>query len=153
MTAAVLAGCSAKPAPAPAPAPAARPAPAEAPPALPAEPAASDWPDRPLTPGDWTYSSAAGGSEARFGGGFSLRCDSARRSLTLAREGAGGPLRVRTTYGERSLAPGQALPAADPLFDEMAFSRGRFAVEAEGLDPLIVPAWAEPGRVVEDCRG
>jgi hypothetical protein len=122
-------------------------------PSLPPPPAAPDWPDRPLTPGEWSYASEAGGSEARFGGGFSLRCDSGRRNLTVAREGANGELRVRTTYGERTLAPGQALPAADPLLDEMAFSRGRFAVEAQGLDPLIVPAWAEPGRVVEDCRG
>ena len=55
-----------------------------------------------------------------------------------------------TTYGRRALAA--ELPSDDPLLDEMAFSRGRFTVEAEGLEPLILPAWPEPARVVDDCR-
>jgi hypothetical protein len=152
IAAALLAGCAARPKPAPSPAPVARPAPAppvaEAPAGAPA-----DWPDRPLSPGDWTYAGHPGGSEARYGAALRLRCDSGRRSLTILRAGAGGALRVRTTYGERSIAAGAALAAGDPLLDEMAFSRGRFAVEADGLEPLIVPAWAEPARVVEDCRG
>jgi hypothetical protein len=35
----------------------------------------------------------------------------------------------------------------------MAFSRGRFMVEAQGMATLVLPAWPEPARVVEDCRG
>ncbi|HEX6376320.1 MAG TPA: hypothetical protein VFZ91_11440 [Allosphingosinicella sp.] len=151
MAAALLAGCASKPAPAPRPAPVARPAappPAEPPPA----PVARDWPDRSLTPGDWSYGSEAGGSAARFAG-FSLRCDAASGQIRLTREGAGGTFRVRTSYGHRTFPSGAAIPAGDPVLDEMAFSRGRFAVEADGLETLVVPAWPEPARVIEDCRG
>lgn len=44
------------------------------------------------------------------------------------------------------------LAANDALLDSMAFSRGRFAVEVNGLPTLYLPAWAEVGRVIEDCR-
>jgi hypothetical protein len=148
MAAALLAGCAGKPAPAPRPAVEAAPAP---PPGLvadtPLQPA-EGWTDGPLTPGEWSY----GDGEAHYAG-FALRCDSARRLVVLSREGVAGPLRVLTSYGERALPAGAALPASDPLLDEMAFSRGRFAVAAEGVAMLVVPAWPEPGRVVEDCRG
>jgi hypothetical protein len=111
---------------------------------------AEGWRDQPLTPGDWSYDPGSG--EARYAG-FSLRCDAARRQVALSRAGVTGPLLLRTTYGERTLPAGTALPAADPLLDEMAFSRGRFTVEAPGMPALILPAWPEPARVVEDCRG
>ena len=45
-----------------------------------------------------------------------------------------------------------AILARDPLLDEIAFSRGRWRIEAEGLPPLTVPSWPEVARVVEDCR-
>lgn len=45
-----------------------------------------------------------------------------------------------------------SLPAGDPLLDAIAFSRGRFALEAAGLPTLYLPAWPELSRVVEDCR-
>lgn len=148
----LLSACTSKPPPAPeverAPSVRQAPPPVVAPP--PVETSAGDWRDRPLTPGDWSYDSGAG--EARYAG-FSLRCDGARRQVVLSRAGATGPLRLRTTYGERVLPAGAALPAADPLLDEMAFSRGRFMVEAAGQPALILPAWPEPARVVEDCRG
>ena len=52
--------------------------------------------------------------------------------------------------------PGSALTArlnpGDPVLDAMVFSRGRFAVEAPGTPLLVVPAWPEPARVIEDCR-
>jgi hypothetical protein len=116
----------------------------------PADSVAQDWRDLPLAPGDWSYDS--GTSEARYGD-FSLRCDSERRQVVAARAGASGPLRVRTTYGERVLPPGGSLSAADPLLDDLAYSRGRFTVDAPGGAPLVLPAWPEPARVVEDCRG
>ncbi|HEX8480458.1 MAG TPA: hypothetical protein VF650_00970 [Allosphingosinicella sp.] len=156
--AALLAGCATKPETAPAPV---RPAPVVRPPAPPA-PATTglpgpDLPDPPLTPGDWSYSGDSGGSVARFGtegaASFSLRCDPGRRRIVVAREGSGAALRVRTTYGQRALPAGSELPADDPLLDDMAFSRGRFTVEADGLPPLTMPTWPEPARVVEDCRG
>lgn len=72
------------------------------------------------------------------------------------------PMTVITTSDSRSLSAepvAGALPtlvarfaARDPLLDAMAFSRGRFAVEVNGLPTLYLPAWAEIGRVIEDCR-
>jgi len=44
------------------------------------------------------------------------------------------------------------LPAYDGLLDAMSFSRGRIAVTVSGTPMLVVPAWPEVARVVEDCR-
>jgi len=44
------------------------------------------------------------------------------------------------------------LSAYDPLLDALAFSRGRFAIVASGTPALVLPAWPEIARVVEDCR-
>lgn len=154
-----------KPAPPPEPAPKETPAPRP----LPAPPPpAGDWRDVPLTPGSWYYSAQAGGSQALFGprnseAALIVRCDLARRQVTLLREGAAsGPLTVRTTSGARSL-PGTArsepmpylsasVAADDRFLDSIVFSRGRFTVETPGRPMLIVPSWAEPARVIEDCR-
>ena len=69
-------------------------------------------------------------------------------------------LTIRTSYGARSLPAARQqsalvarLAVSDPLLDQMAFSRGRFTVEAAGAPLLIVPAWPELARVIEDCRG
>ena len=72
------------------------------------------------------------------------------------------PLVVTTTSTSRPLSarPGAgsqptlvvALPARDPLLDAIVFSRGRFAVEAQGFAPIYAPTWPEIARVVEDCR-
>jgi hypothetical protein len=144
---ALLSACAGKPAPAPQAAAPPPPVLAEPPPA---ESVAGDWRDRALTPGDWSFDPGAG--EARFGD-FSLRCDSGRRRIVMARSGASGPLRLRTTFGERTLPSGAALPATDPLLDELAFSRGRFTVDSAGATTLVLPAWPESARVIEDCRG
>ncbi|HYW14839.1 MAG TPA: hypothetical protein VE891_01615 [Allosphingosinicella sp.] len=155
---ALLAGCAGKPEPAPAPVrePIVRSAPPPVPAPPPPEPSQQDSPEAPLARGDWTYSGGGGASVARFGPAgaesFSLRCEPGRRRIVLRRAGSNSALRVRTTFGQRALAPGGELPADDPLLDEMAYSRGRFTVETEGLEPLIVPTWPEPVRVVEDCR-
>jgi hypothetical protein len=45
-----------------------------------------------------------------------------------------------------------ALPVRDPVLDAMAFSRGRFALEAAGEPTLYLPSWPELSRVIEDCR-
>ena len=44
--------------------------------------------------------------------------------------------------------------ATDPNLDRLAFSRGRFAVSAEGagLRRAVLPARPEVGRVIDDCR-
>lgn len=137
------------------------------PPAVP-PPRAADWRDWPVTPGTWTYRRDDRGSVAMFGQPGAdalavLRCDLSNRRLFLSRAGAAAePFTVRTTSATRLLQTGATggepayvaavLPATDPLLDAIAFSRGRFALEQAGVAPLVLPAWAEVGRVIEDCR-
>jgi hypothetical protein len=121
----------------------------------PPAPPAVAWEDMALTPGDWTY--REGDLSAVYGAGlFTVRCDPAARQVTLLRGGAAGGLTLRSSYGVGSLAGGAGgavLQASDPLLDQILFSRGRFAVEAQGQTRLVLPTWPEPARVVEDCRG
>jgi hypothetical protein len=145
----------------------AQPVPTPTPPPPP-PPAAADWRDVPLTPGGWHYRNEGGTSQALFGAAnseaqFLVRCDLASRRVTLSREGAGNAMTIRTTSVARSLpVTAQAEPlayvsatvaASDRLLDAIAFSRGRFTVEMPGAATLFLPAWPEPARVVEDCRG
>jgi hypothetical protein len=154
MIAALLAGCASRTAP-----PAAPPVPprVEVDMAPPPPTPEQDWRDLPLTPGGWSYVGKAGGSEAVYGGPagtrFALRCDSARRDLALDAGAPDSALTVRTTFGDRTLAAGARLAADDPWLDELAFSRGRFTVGRPGAPMLVIPAWPEPARVIEDCRG
>ena len=126
--------------------------------ALPIPVAAADWRIAAVTAGSWTYRVSPGGAEALFGdmGGprLVIRCALASRQVTIvAPDGAGSiPLRIMTSSVERVLPAGDVLGAFDPLLDAIAFSRGRFAVRAEGSAVLIIPAWPEPARIVEDCR-
>lgn len=157
-----LASCVAPPVEVPRPAP--RPA---APPPLPAPQVSSDWTDWPATAGDWRYVAEQGGTIARFGpvGGatiLSIRCDTASRRIVVTRsDGATGTaLTVRTSFGVAQW-PAQAGSAGivatraanDAALDQIAFSRGRFVVETEDAPTLVLPAWAEVARVIEDCRG
>lgn len=162
---AAVASCVAAPPP---PSPVARPAPPPPPMPRPA-PLAADWRDRPLTPGTWAYDRDARGSRALFGAIEAdallvLRCDRAERRIFLSRAGAGpAPLTIRTTGATRALVveptggtppyAAAAFAANDPLLDAMAFSRGKLVIEQAGAPTLVVPAWAEIGRVIEDCRG
>ncbi|MEC3950652.1 hypothetical protein [Sphingobium sp. HWE2-09] len=134
-----------------------------------AAPASVEWQYRPVAPGNWFYRPEAAGSSATFGvspaaAQLTLRCDRASRRVSLARAGGGqGALTVRTSYGAASWAAtpsgdaaGQLVAfraASDTGLDQLAYSRGKIAVEAAGQPPLIVPAWAEISRVIEDCRG
>jgi len=161
----ILAGCV--PAATPPPAPTPRPTPVPAPAPTPV-PLGADWNDWPLTPGDWAYRRDSRGSIALFGpaGGdaaMTLRCDSARRMIYLSVRGPADGATIRTTSLTRTipLQPtgddagyvASALPPTDSLLDAMAFSRGRFVVAMRGGPPLVVPPYAEIGRVIEDCRG
>ena len=162
---AALAACVPRAAaPPPQPAPPPRPAPAPPPAPLPPAPASgTDWQDGPLAPGDWSYSGAGATPQASFAapGGilFALRCD-AGGQIRISRPGtAGGPITIVTSFGERNL-PGAgnaepalaALPASDPLFDQIVFSRGRFLVRVAGGGDLVLPTWPEPARLIEECR-
>lgn len=135
----------------------------------PPPPAARDWRDMPLTPGNWYYRNEPTVSQALFGpanseANFIVRCEKARRQVTLWREGltSGNTMTVRTSFTARNVpatVQREPLPyviatvaARDPALDSMVFSRGRFTIEAPGLPMLVIPAWPEPARVVEDCR-
>lgn len=134
-------------APPPAPVPTPMPTPVPPPPPPPA-----DWRDRAYSPGDWSYAREGSASVARYGTALELRCHSG--AVTLAVVGASGPMIVRTSYGDTARnadAGGLRLPATDPLLDQIAYTRGRFMVSAGGTE-LILPAWPEVQRVVEDCR-
>lgn len=132
-------------------------------------PTYSNWADVPQTPGDWRYAPTSGGSEARFGEAasearFTIRCVRANRSVELIRHGnfAGdAAMIVRSEHATRGLTGvpmmdngglRAVLSASDPLLDAMAFSKGRFAIEAPGAPPLYLPSWPEVTRVIEDCR-
>ncbi|MES2097623.1 MAG: hypothetical protein V4459_12770 [Pseudomonadota bacterium] len=162
-----LAGCTqppprtAPPIPTPTRAPLPQPRPAPTP-----APLAADWRDWPFTPGDWRYVKSAGSSYASFGGGgqvLALTCNQSARQIDLSGVAVGSPVTIRTTTATRVLNPRSGggdppiaivtLPAADTLFDAIAFSRGRFVVEQAGKPPMVLPPYAEIGRVIEDCRG
>ena len=125
-----------------------------------------DWRAAPITPGDWRWGMEGGQSVARFAGDMlALRCNTAKRTVTLSRAGTASgevPMTVITQnvtrpllgIAQRGSPPSIAVTfgANDPLLDAMAFSRGRFAVETAGLPTLYVPSWPEVSRIIEDCR-
>lgn len=161
----LAASCSERiiPPPTPTPTPSPRPAPPPPPAPVQQRPAA-DWRQAPITPGDWRWSGDGGQSVARFAGGtLVLRCDRRTGGISLQRAGSARdpqPMTITTTSGTRTVtatplgsqALAVTLGARDPVLDAMAFSRGRFAVEAPGTAPLYVPSWPEISRVIEDCR-
>ena len=128
--------------------------------------------DAPRTAGDWAYLREGNETIAAYsapGGAplFTLRCDPARRQVAIIRAMSVQSaeelmMRILTETSERILAAqpvaapssmaSATLSASDPLLDAMAFSKGRFAVEAAGLDTLYLPSWIELSRVIEDCR-
>jgi hypothetical protein len=144
-----------QPAPTPRPAPTPPSAPASAPPPS-ATPAA--WQDGPLAPGDWNHADAQATFASPGGMLFALHCDAGR--IRMVRPGvSGGPVTIVTSFGQRVVPgagnDGQALatlPASDPLFDQIVFSRGRFLVRVAGGYDLVLPSWPEPARLIEDCR-
>lgn len=157
----------------PPPPPAASSAPPPPRPAPP-PPAPLGWLDMPLTPGTWTYRAEGAMSVATFGASgaaqplFIVRCDRQIRTISLnnvlpAPGAQPATMKLTTTFGDGqwpAAAPDPAQPlltvrlaAADPLLDKLAYSLGRFMIETSGMATLILPAWPEVARVIEDCRG
>ena len=130
--------------------------------------AAPDYGTARITAGSWNYQATAGGSAARFvdstgAAAFSLECSKATRRVTISRNAnaAATGLFIWTTDASRSLGArfdpaamrvAVELAARDPLLDGIAYSRGRIAVTIMGSDALIMPAWPEAARTIEDCR-
>ena len=118
--------------------------------------------------GDWTYAATSDGSEAQFttATGYSqlwVRCTRATRRVSIARlaTAAAPYVDVWTSSATRNVA--SAFNPAngrltiefenyDPLLDAIATSRGRvgFAIGSDAA--LVVPAWPDVARVIEDCR-
>jgi len=155
----VTAACTTAPAPPPK-VQAPKPAPVVVRP--PPPPAPTDWRDKPYTAGTWHYADrrATYGADGRPPL-LIMRCDPARRIVTLSIAGSIPAITLRTSYAERTL-PAQAgadgrseisFAATDPALDQIAFSRGRFSLSGQGLAEIDIPDWAEPSRVIEDCRG
>jgi hypothetical protein len=106
----------------------------------------------PIAPGQWSYVVTATGSEARYDGYLTIRCDRATRTVTVIRTGvAPGVLTIISDTTTRNLPIGGRLLASDPILDAIAFSRGRFIVSGGGAT-LAIPSWPEAARSIEDCR-
>lgn len=165
---ALLASCVKAPPPPSKPAPAPSPAPAPTPPP-PTAPIA-EWSDRPATPGDWTYQVESDGSSASFGTAAGaprlvIRCDRTQRRISFARPGVLDPgnaarLTINSTAGAATYALSNAagnmvaasVAASDPFLDRLVYTRGRFLVRTDGQPDMVIPAYAEVSRVLEDCR-
>ena len=155
----LLAAACSEPAAPPPPKVSAPPPPPVVVPPKPAVP--TDWRDRPYTPGAWHYADHV----ATYGPAgappvLTMRCDLGRKLVVLSVAGNAPVLTIRTSYAQRDW-PAQAAPdgqsrisfaPTDPQLDQIAFSRGRFSLGAPNLPEIDIPAWAEPSRVIEDCR-
>lgn len=126
--------------------------------------------DAPATPGTWRYEINAGGPVAVFIGSqgtgeFVMSCNRPVGEVSFWRAGQSPTpliMTIRSETAARSFRVVQAedtnpylttrVAGRDPLLDAMALSKGRFAVETQGLPTLYLPAWAEVSRVIEDCR-
>ena len=130
--------------------------------------AQTDFTYSPIVPGTWSYRVTNTGSEARFVDSravmrLTVACmrTTRRVNISLPYPAAVPSLSVWTSSAVRSLATRHLpamqqliaeIPAYDSLLDAIVFSRGRFAVTVPGAAPLVVPAWPEAMRIIEDCR-
>jgi hypothetical protein len=125
--------------------------------------------DAPQTPGAWEYAQFDFGSQALYRSdplnSFAFSCNRSAGQINFIRFVSGGAqrvMRIQTETTQRSLTAASTtasqnsvtarVSANDSLLDAMAITKGRFAVETEGLPTLYIPAWAEVSRVIEDCR-
>ena len=134
----------------------------------PAAAPAADYTAAPVAGGSWRYVPVAGGSDARFIDAtatirLTIHCTRATRRVMISHTSAvpASSMAVWTSSAARTLPGGfdpkgmrvsAEVAATDPLLDAIAFSRGRFAVSLPGSSALVVPAWPETARAIEDCR-
>ena len=118
--------------------------------------------------GNWRYTPTATGSEASFfslGGvpQLTIRCTHLTRHIAISKPAAAASatlwvwtsLMVRTMPATFDATTGRVsadLSAFEGIFDAMASSRGRLGFNTAGGTPLVLPAWGDVARVVEDCR-
>ena len=127
-------------------------------------PAFQNWLDAPQTPGDWSWRSDGENSIAEFKSPqgtliFQISCQTRRQVFVSVIGGSAGLMTIRTETTTRSQPANLSgmfaraiFAPRDPLLDAMAVTKGRFAVEVEGLPALYLPSWTEVTRVIEDCR-
>ncbi len=131
---------------------------------------AGAWIDWPIARGDWVYRQDTRGSIALFGERgqdalLTLRCDKKENILFFSRAGNpqnGTKMTIRTSHTLKSynVSPTGVVPAyaviaitpSDGMLDALVYTRGRFAVETDGMVSIAVPSWAEIAHVIEDCR-
>ncbi len=166
-----LLGCADTTKPIPQPRPVAIPAPRPLPPIAPVAPQKKgDWTDWAYSTGTWAFRKDDRGTLALYGvpgqsAHLLVRCDRQEQRIFISRagliaDGTGSSMSIRTTTALQSFAVANsgagyvaaALAPRNPHLDAMAFSRGRFLVSVAGAEDLILPAWPELTRVIEDCR-
>jgi len=118
--------------------------------------------------GNWSWAQTTDGSEATFTDAYAhpqltIHCTRATRRVSINKPASSAApfVGVWTSSQTRNLPASfdsktarlsAQLAAFDPLLDAIATSRGRIGISVSGTPALIVPAWAEIARVVEDCR-
>jgi hypothetical protein len=118
--------------------------------------------------GDWTYQATTDGSEARFADSANnpqviFHCTRATRHVTISKPAtAAAPAIDIWTSSQTRSVPATFNPATarlsldlqpyDGLLDAISTSRGRIGFTVGTQSALVVPAWPEIARVVEDCR-
>ena len=139
-----------------------------APAALAAQPVSPDLSTLAPIAGRWTYAATSTGTEATFVNSSALaqlaiRCTRTTRRVAIAKPAnAAAPfLAIWTDSAARNVSASfnpqtgrltAELATYDPLLDALAFSRGRIGVAVSGGPTLVVPAFPEVARVIEDCR-
>ena len=127
-----------------------------------------DWRTGPLTAGSWAYRGLADASEAIFTDSrvvqrMVVKCSRPARliTLSLASPVPASAITLHSTETQRRIAARYDVQTSqiivqiagnDAVLDALAFSRGRFAVSVPGGATLVVPAWPELARSIEDCR-
>ena len=152
------------------------PPPVVAPPPIPQSPSApigryaGDWSVDDVSTGEWRYSRAGGIASASFRGDDGtvhvvIACGA--NSISIGRTGTvpaetAVNMQIRTSFALRELSVRvdrtarliySSTDVRDPLWGQIAYSRGRFLIETTALPALIVPTGPEITRVVEDCQG
>jgi hypothetical protein len=128
----------------------------------------ADYSTAPVAAGTWTYQALPGGSEARFidttnTARLIIHCTRMSRQVNISHTSAisapsifiwtsSASRNVPARFEANAMRVTADLSAFDPLLDAIAFSRGRIAVTMLGGLPLVVPAWPEAARTIEDCR-
>ena len=118
--------------------------------------------------GNWSYAPSTDGGEAVFANASGypqlwVHCTRGTRRVTIALPAAAAVpvVDVWTSSMTRMVTPSFSASAGrtsvdftnyDPLLDALSNSRGRIGFALGNQPPLVVPAWPEIARVVEDCR-